>query len=99
MARFDLYEGPGGAGYLLDLQADLLSGLNTRIVAPLLPLAQAPKPARRLNPVFDIAGERVVMLTQFMAAVPVSELPRRFGSLAEQRDDIMNALDMIFIGF
>jgi len=99
MARFDFYERPGGTGYLLDLQADLLSGLNTRIVAPLLPLADAPPPARRLNPVFDVTGERVVMLTQFMAAVPISELRRRVGSLADQRDAIMNALDMVFIGF
>ena len=99
MARFDLYEPRDGRGYLLDLQADLLSGLNTRIVAPLLPLAEAPTPARRLNPIFEVGDDRVVMLTQFMAAVPIAELRRRVGSLADQRDAIMNALDMIFVGF
>ncbi len=29
MARFDLFQNEGGAGYLLDVQSDLLGGLNT----------------------------------------------------------------------
>jgi toxin CcdB len=98
MARFDVYENPSG-GYLLDLQADLLDGLNTRIVAPMMAEAEAPLPARRLNPIFEIAGERVVMVTQFMAAVSSTELRRPVATLASERDVIMNALDMIFSGF
>jgi len=98
MARFDVYVNPSG-GYLLDLQADLLSGLNTRIVAPLMLEAVAPLPARRLNPTFEIDGERLVMITQFMAAVPSAELRRPVCSLAHEHDAIMNALDMIFSGF
>jgi toxin CcdB len=34
MARFDVYRNPAGAGCLLDIQADLLSHLNTRVVVP-----------------------------------------------------------------
>lgn len=41
MARFEVFANPGGAGYVLDVQADVLNGSNTRIVVPLLPLAQA----------------------------------------------------------
>lgn len=37
MARFDVYL-TSSSGYLLDVQADLLAGLNTRVVVPLLPL-------------------------------------------------------------
>jgi toxin CcdB len=99
VARFDFYRNPEGKGYLLDLQSDLVGGLNTRVVAPLMPLAEAPRPARRLNPVFDIADGQFVMATQFMAAVPTRELRERIGSLADQHDAIMNALDMIFTGF
>jgi toxin CcdB len=69
MARFEVFANPGGAGYVLDVQADVLSELNTRIVAPLLPLTQAPVPADRLNPVFEIGDAPHVMVTQFMAAV------------------------------
>ena len=37
MAKYDVYPNPEGAGYLLDTQTDLLDGLNTRVVVPLLP--------------------------------------------------------------
>ena len=41
-----------GPGYLMDVQADMLNRLNTRVVVPLLPLSEAPKPAKVLNPQF-----------------------------------------------
>jgi len=99
MARFDVFLNEGGAGYLLDVQSDLLSGLNTRVVVPLLPKSSAPSPAQRLNPVFSIEGQTLVMATQYMAAVPTSELRSGAGSLAEQQDEISEALDMLFLGF
>ncbi|AJY52083.1 CcdB family protein [Halomonas sp. KO116] len=99
MARFDIFENKGGDGYLLDVQTDLLSGLNTRVVVPLLPKSSAPSPAQRLNPVFNIQGQEVVMATQYMAAVPEGELCFIAGSLAEQQDEISAALDMLFLGF
>lgn len=99
MAKFDVYPFPHGRGYLLDCQADLLSDLNTRLVVPLLPTDDAPKPAARLNSVFDISGEPHVMVTQFAAAVPASELKARSLSLAEHDLAIGNALDMLITGF
>lgn len=99
MARFDLYANPEGPGWLLDLQSDLLDGLNTRVVAPLLARADAPAPARRLNPVFLVAGVEAVMLTQFLAAVPVAILGPRIASLAGEQDAITAAVDMVFQGF
>ena len=99
MSRFDIFENKNGAGYLLDVQSDLLSGLNTRVVVPLLPKSSAPFPAQRLNPVFSINGLEVVMATQYMAAVPESELLFCSGSLAEQQDDIAAALNMLLLGF
>lgn len=99
MARFDIFDNEAGAGYLLDVQSDLLSGLNTRIVVPLLPKSSAPSPAQRLNPVFNIEGQELVMATQYMAAVPERELRSCAGSLAEQHDEISEALDMLFLGF
>jgi len=99
MAKFDVYALAQGRGYLIDCQANLLSDLNTRFVVPLLPLEEAPKPAARLNPVFDIAGEPHVMVTQFAATVPVNELQARATSLAEQEITVGNALDMLISGF
>ena len=99
MARFDVFVNESGAGYLLDVQSDLLSGLNTRVVVPLLPKSSAPSPAQRLNPVFIIDKEELVMATQYLAAIPDSELRSGVGSLAEQQDEISAALDMLYLGF
>lgn len=99
MARFDVYARPGGAGYVLDVQADALSALNTRIVVPLLPMPDAPEPAKRLNPVFEIGSEPHVMVTQFMAAIPRALLRSPVSNLAERDSEIMAALDMVLVGF
>lgn len=99
MARFEFFENKAGAGYLLDVQSDLLGGLNTRIVVPLLPQSSAPLPAQRLNPVFSVDGHEVVMATQYLAAVPERELSLKAGSLAMYQDEISGALDMLFLGF
>jgi toxin CcdB len=99
MARFDVYPAPDGRGYWLDVQADLLATLNTRIIVPLIPRDQAPMPAGRLNPVFQIDGQDVVMTTQFLSAVRVTGLTRRITSLADRSETVMAALDMALIGF
>lgn len=99
MAKYDVCASPGGNSYVIDVQADLLDGLNTRVVVPLRPLAQAPLPARRLNPVFQIGSKPHVMVTQYLAAVPVSELGKPVANLSAHFDEITNALDMVFIGF
>jgi len=52
-----------------------------------------------LNPVFTVEGQELVMVTQYMAAVPEGELRFGTGSLAEQQDEISAALDMLFLGF
>ena len=99
MAKHDVYVNPKGTGYLLDVQTDLLDALNTRVVVPLIPIGQAPKPAKRLNPIFEIEGEPVVMVTQFLAAVPRALLKTPIQSLSDDFAEITNALDMVFQGF
>lgn len=98
MARFSVYPNPDGPGYLLDVQANLLAHLNTRMVVPLLPIDQAPLPAKTLNPVFDIAGNSFVMATQFMAAVPSKMLKDQVQSAQDRAFEIASALDCLFQG-
>ena len=98
MPKYDVYPAPEGTGYLLDVQSDLLDGLNTRVVIPLLPESGAPAPARHLNPLIAIDGVRHVMVTQFLAAVPAGLLTGPVGNLAARADDITRALDMVFLG-
>ena len=98
MARFDAYRNKTGKGLLLDCQADLLSGLETGLVVPLLLPPDAPNPARHLNPSFEIGGERYVMVTQYAAAMEVRELGPKMASLADRDHEIMNALDFLLTG-
>lgn len=98
MARYDVYANPDSAGYLLDVQADLLESLNTRLVVPLMLLSAAPVPAKRLNPVFDIQSERYVMVTQFLSAIPASILKMPIASLVQHDTEITGALDMVLTG-
>lgn len=98
MATFDIYR--NDRGYLLDVQSDLLDGLNTVLVVPLMPLDIAPIPIGRLNPVLEVAGERYSMVTQYMAATPMNALGRPVGNLKfTSYDKIKAAIDMIFLGF
>ncbi|UUX49871.1 CcdB family protein [Nisaea acidiphila] len=97
MARFDVYANPDG-GYLLDVQADLLDALNTRVVVPLIPLGAAPTPAKGLNPVFEIRSGPHVMATQFLSAVPCSILGEPVANFLRSDTEITNALDMLLTG-
>ena len=99
MSKYDVYPNPSGEGYLLDVQTDLLSDLNTRVVVPLLPRSKAPRAASRLNPIFDVNGAQFVMVTQFMAAVPIGFLKQPVGNLAEDYESVTVAIDMLMQGF
>jgi toxin CcdB len=99
MAQYDLFPAPAGVCYLLDVQSDLLEGLNVRAVVPLLPQQRAPIAASRLNPVFEIDGAAHDMMTQYIAAVPASILKAPMGDLSAKFDAIASALDMLFHGF
>jgi toxin CcdB len=83
----------------MDVQADLLDGFNTRVFVPLFPIDEAPKPAQRLNPLFEIDGMQVVMLTQFLVSVPASILNDPAVCLVEDFAVITNTLDMVFQGY
>lgn len=102
MGQFVVYRNPNKqtrrqVPYLLDLQAELLGGLHTRVVAPLLPASQT-RPARHLNPVFEVEGRSVVLSTAELAGVPLSALGEEVTSLRERRDEIIAALDFLFTG-
>ena len=99
MARFDVYRDPDGAGYLVDVQTDFLDYVDSRVVVPLLPTTDAPPIARRLNPVFDIGEVPHTMQPLMIAAVPATILRSQVANLADQSDQITDALDMLFQGF
>jgi len=104
MAQFDVYENPNehtrkNVPYLLDLQADLLNSLATRVVAPLVSATAMDKPIDHLNPRFQIKRKTVYLSSAELAGVPVRTLGEKVGSLKDQRHVIFPALDFLFTGF
>jgi len=98
MARLDLHRNQGGNGYLLDVQADILRDLKSRIVIPLLPLTEAPPPAGRLNPLVTVDGVIHSAVTQHMAAVSIGLLGEVVGSLAGRDTEVTGAIDLLISG-
>ncbi len=102
MAQFDVYLNPNvdtreSIPFLLDVQAELLDMLSTRVVVPLV-LAEEMPPARNLNPQFKIKGIAVVMSTAELAGVQNRALGEKVTSLKNKRDEIIAALDLLFTG-
>jgi len=98
MAQFDVHRLANRRRLVLDCQTDLLDHIDSRFVVPLIPRENAPPPARRLNPVFEIEGAEHVMLTQSAAAIPRRELGEKVASLADRDHEIINALDFLLTG-
>jgi toxin CcdB len=100
MARSDLYRLAGLNGYVLDVQASLLMPLSTTVVVPLLPHEAGKLAMLRLNPIFEIGGQRYVMMTQSISAITKKELGAPVGILSDRYAyDVTNALDMLLSGF
>ena len=83
MARYDAYEVRGNPGYLLDVQADVLDQLQTRVVIPLQLLGKAPQTADRLNPRLRVGDQTVILATQFIGAFPRRSLSKPVDHLGQ----------------
>ena len=105
MARFDVYANPGrhadSTPYLLDVQSDLLDGLDSCIVIPLRRRERFPAVplADRLTPTLSIAGEELILETPKMGAVPRRAIGAPLLSLAAEQARVTAAMDFLFRGF
>jgi toxin CcdB len=105
MARFDVYATPGrhadSTPYLLDVQSDLLDGLDSRVVIPLRRRERFPAVplADRLTPTLFIAGAEFILETPKMGAVPRRALGAPLLSLAAEQARVTAAMDFLFQGF
>lgn len=104
MAQFDVYKNSNPKSkdsipFLLDVQADILSTLATRVVVPLIAVPSMGKPIKHLTHTFRIMGASVVMSTAELAAIDQRLLVDRVGSLKDHRDEILAALDFLVTGF
>ncbi len=85
---------------LLDIQAEILSDLNTRVVVPLLSqdLAGLEREVR-LHPLLTVGDTDYVMMTTHLGAVPVSDLGSIVANVEVQRQTVIDAIDFLLQGF
>ena len=104
MAQFQLYTNKDTRSsavypYFIDVQNDLLNGLNTRMVIPLTPLTQLDNLApSRLCPSIHLPAGDFVILTQQMTSVPSKVLSEPIADLSTFRNDIIAAVDFLMTG-
>lgn len=99
MARFHVHRIGSDGSLAIDLQSNLLDALDTRVVAPLLPVDTLARLVLRLNPRFEVDGQALVMLTEFLTTVPASSLGPSIADLSSRSDEITAATDFLFQGF
>jgi toxin CcdB len=100
MARFDVHLIEGTDLRVVDVQADILRDLRTRLVVPLGAFSTTQnEAAKRLRPRIGFEGSSYVLNTPELAAVPVARLSPAIGSIVNRRDDIIDAIDFLMQGF
>jgi toxin CcdB len=83
---------------LVDVQSEHLDHLETRVVVPLR-LRSEVKPLDDLHPVLQVEGSAYVLVTHSLGSARRTELGRPITNLAEYRDQIVRALDILLTGF
>jgi toxin CcdB len=103
MRQFDVVANPDAGErefrpYLVILQSDLVSGLSSTVVAPLV-VRDRMSGATRMNPLLKVEGCEFWLAAHELFAVDRRMLSSAVGSLAEERDAIIKALDFVFSGY
>ena len=101
MAQYDVHLNPGPMRETVPMvvlvQSSLFDGYRRRVVVPLVlssALSAGAKVAgTRLNPVFKLQGQTLVLHPLDMVSVALDQLGPRVGSLADQGQAIADALD------
>jgi toxin CcdB len=104
MHQFDVLHNPiprarRALPFVVILQSDLAETGHDRVVAPLAPSAALPTLAGRLIPIVKVKNQHYALLVPSLTALPVTDLRQVVASLAEDRGQILAALDYLFIGF
>jgi len=104
VAQWDVYANTSASSrdevpYFVDVQSDLLRGLPTRFVVPLVrPQRRLPGLPPRMSPQFEIEGSQVLLVPQEAGAVDERMLKRPLASLRTESHRIVDALDAVVSG-
>ena len=102
--QFDVYQNKNAETrrrfpFLLDVQANILNTLQTRVVVPLAPRdLYEQKAVTRLMPVLEIQDRKYVAVVPQLAGVPSRTLGNAISNVAHSRQEIIDALDLLTTG-
>lgn len=104
MAQFDVYPNPveelrPSHPYVLQIQSGFLKNAVAVIVIPLARLVPDTSSVERLNPVFEVAGEKVLLEVLGITSFEPSDLRRPVVNLTHDADAIWAALDYAVHGY
>lgn len=106
MNQFDVFSNPlaqlrSGYPFVVVLQSGLIEYEHGRVCAPLAPGSArvSPGAAGKLIPRVSFEGSDFVLMIPEMAAINPRDLQRSRGSLAAHRQQILAAVDYLFLGF
>lgn len=102
--QFDVYKNRNASSskrfpLLLDVQAELLEDLDTRVVVPLAARDDfAEKILTGLTPALKFKGKHFVAVTPHIAGIARRDLGESVGNLGHSRQELIAALDLLFTG-
>ena len=103
MQQFDVFENPLASArklypFMVVLQSDLAESRTTRVVAPLVRHDDAEYSTSRLHPVVVVEGGRFIVQVLGLYSIPLSSAVKPVANLGARRDDLIAALDILFVG-
>lgn len=98
LAQYDVYSIAGSSDLFLELQANNVQGLSTKIGAPLIIKGRFDRPIHRLQPELDIGERTYTMLTRHIFSIPAADLKEPRANLVASDYRITSALDLLFHG-
>ena len=100
MSQFDVHRNTGRSAseipYVVIVQSAAFDKRKRRVVVPLVAVGNVKPPHSGVNPVFTIKGSKVVLHPFDMVSVSVGSLGELVGSLTDEGDTIIAALDELF---
>jgi len=103
VSQYDVFENPiprakDAFPFVTILQSELADTGRDRMVAPLVARARIPGVSGRLTPIVKVSGVEHVLLVPRMAPVGIADLRSVKDQLGSYRNEIVAALDFLFLG-
>lgn len=101
--QYDVVDNPVSSArtafpFVAVLQSDLANTGSDRIVAPLVPAVRLAGAVGRLMPIVKVDGVDHALIVPRLTGVPAAELRAVKASLSAHRNEIIAALDLLFLG-